>query len=105
MRYWILGLLLAMAFSCSKQENASSQSNSASTSTYDLTTAEGLCYYVMDQADKATGDKAVQKIVTDAYRTTTCPDLKDDYIPQWQCMKKQIDLGVGFDAADEHCAN
>lgn len=103
MRHWILALILAMLFSCSNNNDTASQNESPAIKAYDLKSAKGLCFYVMDKADQASGDKAVEKIVTDAYRTTTCPKLTDDLLPLWQCMKQQLDNGEGFGTADEFC--
>jgi len=103
MRYWILALILATLFSCSKNNDTASQSNNSAIKAYDLKSAKGLCFYVMDKADQASGEKAVEKIVTDAYRATTCPNLTDELLPLWNCMKEQIDHGESFGTADEFC--
>jgi len=105
MRYWILGLTLLLTVTCNNKNNDTTLATNDGSPSYDLESAKGLCFYVMDQADKATGEKAVQKIVTEGYRKATCPELTDQQLPLWRCMKEQIDLGVGFAAMDEYCSD
>jgi len=102
MKYLILISVILAVVSCSKSDETN-QPSSTTQQTFDLTTAKGLCLYVINEAEKETGDMKPLAMVTDAYKNITCLEVTSEHIPLWQCYKDRINLDNGFAKADEFC--
>ena len=102
----ILIIIFSLLFTLSCSDNGDKGTSSADANQkFDLLTAEGLCLYVMNEAEKETGDNKPPAAVIFGYRETVCPQATQKDIALWQCYKDQIDSGKGFYEADEQCAN
>ena len=104
MKYLIMVSAILVIVSCGKS-NDTQQSTTNINQAFDLSSAKGLCLYVINKAEKETGEMKPPSVVTYAYKTITCLEVTSEHIPLWQCMKDQTDLGNGFYKADEYCAD
>lgn len=114
MKYLILVSVILLVVSCGKndepQQTSSNkndeprQTSSNAKQVFDLSTAKGLCLYVINEAEKEIGDTRPPTVVIEAYKDITCVEVTSKHIPILQCMKNQTDLGNGFYKADEYCA-
>jgi hypothetical protein len=103
MKYTILILAILSVVSCGKSDEAPKASSNENQS-FNLTTAKGLCLYVVNEAEKETGDTKPPTVVTEAYKNITCLEVTSEHIAFWQCMKDKTDLYNSFYKADEYCA-
>ena len=104
MKYLIMVSAILVIVSCGKSNDTQQNTNNTN-QTFDLSSAKGLCLYVINEAEKETGDMKPLPIVTDAYKNITCLEVTSEHIPLWQCMKDRVNLDNGFTKADEYCAD
>lgn len=93
-----------LMISCGNK-NSQQAGDAGSNPAMDLSTAEGLCFYVMGKAEQETGENKPPQAVVYSYRESVCPELTKANLDQWRCMKDQIDSGKKFYEADEQCAD
>lgn len=103
MKYLILVSVMVAIVACSKGDD-SRDSGSKTNQSFDLSSAKGLCLYVIDKAEKETGEMKPPSAVTEAYKNITCLEVTSEHIPLWKCMKDQTDLGNSFYKADQYCS-